>query len=211
MTWTPELDLSSDESSTLRVRIADAIIEDIRSGKLTPGTRLPGTRTLGTRLGVDRSTVIAAYDELGAQGWVVSRERSGVFVADFEERLAERGGSGRSRAPGFEWEEVPNAPIHGELARGVLHMAGGLPDARLMPVTELARALPARAPTARIQTARVRRPARARSAQARDSDDAEAAQRPAYHSGRGSHQSWQPDGHRAHRPASGAARRRRCG
>src|SRR5215813_10342844 len=45
-------------------QIASAVTTDIKRGRLRPGDRLPGTRTLARALGVQRQTVVAAFDEL---------------------------------------------------------------------------------------------------------------------------------------------------
>lgn len=63
------------------VRIAAAIGDDIRRGVLRAGDRLPSTRELARRFGVNRNTVVAAYDELAAQGWIVARGAAGTFVS----------------------------------------------------------------------------------------------------------------------------------
>ena len=52
------------------VRIADAVTDDIRRGVLRAGDRLPSTRALATELGVNRNTVVAAFEELAAQGLI---------------------------------------------------------------------------------------------------------------------------------------------
>ena len=56
--------------SAVFVRVAKAISDDIRRGALQAGDRLPSTRALATELGVNRNTVVAAYDELAAEGWI---------------------------------------------------------------------------------------------------------------------------------------------
>jgi len=43
--------------------------------------RLPSTRALAADLGVSRNTVVLAYEQLAAEGYLVSRERSAVRVA----------------------------------------------------------------------------------------------------------------------------------
>lgn len=50
-------------------------------GQLVAGTRLPSSRLLAESLGVSRTTVALALDQLGAEGYVEGRERSGTFVA----------------------------------------------------------------------------------------------------------------------------------
>lgn len=54
----------------LFLQIARALSADIRRGRLAPGARLPGSRSLAASLGVHRNTVLAAYRELLAEGWL---------------------------------------------------------------------------------------------------------------------------------------------
>jgi GntR family transcriptional regulator/MocR family aminotransferase len=63
------------------VQIARAVSGDIRRGRLRPGDVMPGTRTLARTLGVHRNTVIAAYAELVAEGWITTENGRGTFVA----------------------------------------------------------------------------------------------------------------------------------
>lgn len=64
--------------------------EQILSGLIPAGSRLPSTRWLMKRLGVSRTTVIAAYAQLQADGFVISKVGSGTYVAPHvRERLVE--------------------------------------------------------------------------------------------------------------------------
>lgn len=54
--------------------------EDILCGKLKEGQKLPGKRTLSKELGVSVVTVQTAYDQLLAEGYIRSKERSGYYV-----------------------------------------------------------------------------------------------------------------------------------
>lgn len=53
----------------------------ILTGRLRPGVRLPPTRVLAADLGVSRNTVLAAYDQLLAEGFIEGRVGSGTYVA----------------------------------------------------------------------------------------------------------------------------------
>jgi GntR family transcriptional regulator / MocR family aminotransferase len=53
----------------------------VLSGALRPGAKLPSTRALASRLGVARASVVAAYEQLLAEGYVGGRAGSGTFVA----------------------------------------------------------------------------------------------------------------------------------
>jgi GntR family transcriptional regulator / MocR family aminotransferase len=69
-------------AGSLQAQIARGLREAIQRGRVATGTRLPGTRTLAAQLGVSRTTAALAIDTLIAEGFVVARPRSGVFVAD---------------------------------------------------------------------------------------------------------------------------------
>ena len=56
--------------------------DDILSGKLKSGYRLPSKRAMAENLSVSVVTVQNAYDQLLAEGYICSKERSGYFVAE---------------------------------------------------------------------------------------------------------------------------------
>jgi GntR family transcriptional regulator / MocR family aminotransferase len=62
-------------------RICDAIKGQIASGLLGPGARLPSTRSLAAEWGVSRTTVTAAYEQLGAEGYLETRQGARARVA----------------------------------------------------------------------------------------------------------------------------------
>ncbi|WP_329376907.1 PLP-dependent aminotransferase family protein [Streptomyces sp. NBC_01351] len=70
--------------------LAEALRRLVDEGDLTPGARLPSERGLAAALALSRSTVVAAYDELRADGTLASRQGSGTLVA-------RRSGGGRRR------------------------------------------------------------------------------------------------------------------
>ena len=53
----------------------------IHTGRLAPGTRLPSTRALASDLGLSRNTVMLAYEQLNAEGYLVSLGRAATAVA----------------------------------------------------------------------------------------------------------------------------------
>jgi len=70
------------ESGPLYRRIYHALKSSIRGGRLGPAARLPSTRALAGDLGVSRNTVMLAYEQLAAEGYLVSRDRSTTAVAE---------------------------------------------------------------------------------------------------------------------------------
>lgn len=74
------LALDRDDPRPLPTQIADQVRAAALTGRLTPGTRLPSTRRLAADLGVARGVAEAAWDQLRAEGWLVSRTGSGSWL-----------------------------------------------------------------------------------------------------------------------------------
>lgn len=60
----------------------------IESGHILPGTRLPPSRALSARLGIARGAVVAAFEQLVADGFAEARVGAGTFVAASVPRVA---------------------------------------------------------------------------------------------------------------------------
>jgi GntR family transcriptional regulator/MocR family aminotransferase len=130
--------------------IARAIAEDARTGRLAPGSRLPGSRELARSLRVHRNTVLAAYRELMAEGFLDTEPGRGTYLTktlpeqkprSWSKRRATRAdpASDRSR-PGFAFQATDRVELARSLPRGALGLFGGVPDTRLLPRASLARA-----------------------------------------------------------------------
>ena len=78
----PDLPLLIDRTSAtpLAVQIADGLRGAATAGRLRGGDRLPSSRALATQLGVSRTVVTAAYDQLHAEGWLSGRHGSGTYL-----------------------------------------------------------------------------------------------------------------------------------
>ncbi|MCL9776929.1 MocR-like pyridoxine biosynthesis transcription factor PdxR [Vibrio methylphosphonaticus] len=70
-----------NEGKTLQQALFEQIRERILCGSWLAGARLPSTRALALELNVSRNTVIHTYDQLLAEGYLVSKAKSGFFVA----------------------------------------------------------------------------------------------------------------------------------
>jgi GntR family transcriptional regulator / MocR family aminotransferase len=137
--WVAALVVHRTGKGSFTLRIARAIIEEIQRGRLSAGDALPGSRELAAALNVNRKTVSAAYDELVAQGWVLSDPRRGTFVAD--SLTAARP---RLRPASAKVLRMPRAAaIDGPLLwppEGSIIFDDGLPDQRLIPAEAIAQA-----------------------------------------------------------------------
>ncbi|MES2414045.1 MAG: PLP-dependent aminotransferase family protein [Pseudomonadota bacterium] len=74
--------LMKTAAQSLTEQLYSRFAERIRDRLLPPGARLPSVRLCAQQQGVSVSTVVAAYDQLQAQGLVVARRNSGFFVRD---------------------------------------------------------------------------------------------------------------------------------
>jgi GntR family transcriptional regulator/MocR family aminotransferase len=136
----PELILAlPEDDQPLYLRVARAIEDAIRGGRLRPGDAMPGSRSLADRLGVHRNTVKNAYAELIAQDWLRTQPSSSTFVSPTLPVMKVRPSSG-ARDCGFAMPALalPPADNWAHLGGAQLNFWGM--DPQLMPVKALARA-----------------------------------------------------------------------
>ncbi len=81
--------LMKTSSQSLTEQLADRFAQRIRSRLMAPGARLPSVRQCAEQHNVSPSTVVAAYDQLLAQGLVEARKNRGFFVREMHPALAE--------------------------------------------------------------------------------------------------------------------------
>ena len=139
------IDRSADEP--LNRQLYFAIREAILDGRLKPGMRLPASRSLARDLNLSRNTVVVAFDQLLAEGYVEGRTGAGTFVSATlpedlltirAERMGRRGGT-RTGGPrlskrGASLSQMrPALPSRGEA------FSSGLPELDLFPFDEWAR------------------------------------------------------------------------
>ncbi|QMW00736.1 MocR-like pyridoxine biosynthesis transcription factor PdxR [Spirosoma foliorum] len=74
------IQIDKDADTAIYLQVVNALIQQIRRGQLRSGSKLPGSRELAEALSIHRKTIVAAYDELMAQGWIEMIPRKGTFV-----------------------------------------------------------------------------------------------------------------------------------
>lgn len=72
------IDLNSD--CPIYEQIYEFIKNEIKNGHILPDTKLPSTRSLAQSLKISRTTVVNAYEQLLAEGYLKSRGGSGYIV-----------------------------------------------------------------------------------------------------------------------------------
>lgn len=75
------IELHRDSPIALHRQVAAAVRDVIRAGRLPAGATLPASRTLAADLGVSRGVVVEAYQQLAAEGYLVSHAGGYTRVA----------------------------------------------------------------------------------------------------------------------------------
>lgn len=142
--WSPAVELDRSSEEPLYLQIVRAAVADIRRGRLRPGDGLPGTRALAEALGVNRNTTLSAYQELEAEGWIVSEPDRGSFVSAKLPLLLEDEESSIAASDSGSWTAPTplTEPFFQPRAtdREGFRLIPDLPDVRLAPTTALHRA-----------------------------------------------------------------------
>ncbi len=123
--------LHSDSEVPLYRQLFEQIAARIRSGELARGERLPATRELASLLGINRTTVSAAYEILESEGLIAGQVGRGSFV------------TGNSTRPGgsVDWngllERSDNPPAGpAAVGRGVISFVMSRPSRDLFPLDD---------------------------------------------------------------------------
>ncbi|WP_395394063.1 PLP-dependent aminotransferase family protein [Novosphingobium sp. BL-8A] len=136
--------IDPERGTPIYMQIIHALIRDIETGRLASGTYLPSSRELANALGVNRKTVVLAYEDLIAQGWLSTEGTRGTMVS----RSLPTGTSSQTATPEpeqrveqthYRFAEPPARALALPGGRGI-KLDEGAPDGRLFPADQLARA-----------------------------------------------------------------------
>ncbi|WP_245274384.1 PLP-dependent aminotransferase family protein [Mesorhizobium sp. L2C066B000] len=129
------VDRSSDEP--MHRQIYGALRRFILDGQIQQNTLLPSTRSLAEDLKVGRNTVIAAYDQLLAEGFIEARAGSGTWVAPIQQKrppAALRAGLAAPQKLSRRGQTIVNGPQPPRNA-GVINFHPGVPETASFPFT----------------------------------------------------------------------------
>jgi GntR family transcriptional regulator/MocR family aminotransferase len=143
--FVPAIRISPSREMPLYLQVVRALIGEIQRGRLPPGSFLPSSRELATALGVNRKTIVLAYEELTAQGWLAPNTTRGTAVSpslpDQSPNLSKHG-TGASSGPTsaeYKFRPPPSSPL--AIPTGPWRkLDEGAPDGRLFPADLLSRA-----------------------------------------------------------------------
>lgn len=118
-TSSPDLLLTIERGSSepLRAQLERQLRDAIRTGRLASGERLPSSRAMAAQLGMSRGLVQDCFEQLVAEGYLVSRGGSATRVADVAARD----------------DAVPAVETPAPAPRLVADFAAGVPDLGLVP------------------------------------------------------------------------------
>jgi GntR family transcriptional regulator/MocR family aminotransferase len=140
------IEIDKECKTPVYLQIANKMIVQIKKGILKPGLKLPGTRELAKELQVHRKTIVAALDELDAQGWIEIVPYSGTYVKETMpevrgKRLVSRDGQPIhfAKQTGFSVLKNKFLPQPHRVKPYYLEINEGYPDVRLAPVEALSR------------------------------------------------------------------------
>jgi GntR family transcriptional regulator/MocR family aminotransferase len=144
--WRSIIALQKDGTTPIYLQIANSIIQEMKKGRIGPGIKLPGTRQMSELLDVHRKTLVRAYEELDAQGWIEMHPSKGTFTSkelpEINPRRFYMKAETRNSFPaktGFTVRINNNIRKPALPYRNITGFHDG-PDVRLMPVNELGRA-----------------------------------------------------------------------
>ncbi len=105
----------------IKDQVYHALREAILSGRLHAGSKVPSGRALAEMMGISRNSVIAGFERLQDEGYLITRRGAGTFVAD---NLPDHAISGPVASPADEAGEQVTAnisPLAEILQSQVLH------------------------------------------------------------------------------------------
>jgi GntR family transcriptional regulator/MocR family aminotransferase len=144
--WKSIIQFDKNSETPVYLQIANAIIQEMKKGRIGPGIKLPGTRQMAETLNVHRKTVVNAYEELDAQGWIEMRASKGSFTnKELPEINPIRFSNQSKRTNSFPGQTGYHVQVNDKIRKPVLPYRNIIgfhdgPDVRLIPVDELGRA-----------------------------------------------------------------------
>ncbi len=94
--------LDRKSSETLHKQLINKLKENILGGNVSKGEKLPSSRELAINLKVSRIVTLAAYEQLIAEGYLVSKAGSGTFISS---NIPETTNNGIKKYLGPDWFE----------------------------------------------------------------------------------------------------------
>nr|WP_322624933.1 PLP-dependent aminotransferase family protein [uncultured Flavobacterium sp.] len=139
------IQLKPNDATALYLQIVFEFIKAIQMGLLPEGTKLPGTRLLCKALGINRNTLIKAFEDLESQGWIEILPNKGTFILSKPNKtnraekpvIASQKTEGISTGFSFAQSALLENPV--EVSTLQHSFNDGQPDPRLLPADAIGR------------------------------------------------------------------------
>ena len=143
--WDLNLHITKSSGVVVYLQIAQQIIDEIQRGRLVPSAAMPGSRELAESLKVNRKTIVLAYDELIAQGWLTTESRRGTFVSAKLPHFSPPNQSNKDLKQRVTETPTPvlakyASTIEEENIAHLIDFNDGIPDTRLIPFETISKA-----------------------------------------------------------------------
>ena len=129
--WKSMLSYDRKEPRPVYLQISDGVINEIMQGRIKKGLKMPGSRHLAESLSVNRKTILQAYDELMAQGYMEIIPAKGTFI---KESLPEIKLQLLNEPSKKETRSIDKEISKYDLPRGEYVIDDGTPDYRIAPI-----------------------------------------------------------------------------
>lgn len=135
------LSLDSSSETPLYRQLANSVSRLIAQGTIQSGEKLPATRELASQLGLNRTTVAAAYSSLEDAGLIRGHVGRGSFVAE-NIPLPRAAATNDAFASGADWDSIlpaPGSPLSQPASGIEISFANSRPSSDAFPVDEFRR------------------------------------------------------------------------
>lgn len=140
ITFSQIIKIDRRKSDAVYLQIVYQFIQAVQRCILEAGQQIPGSRGLSQELGVHRKTVVAALEELQAQGWVVTKANVGTFVCNPNINSGKAGaGFSFPENAGFNFRKSFILDAPSQENECPYRFTAGEPDYRIIKTDELAR------------------------------------------------------------------------
>ncbi len=136
--------LDKQLKTPIYLQLTQQLINAIQRGYLSTNAKLPGSRSMGDIFNLHRKTVIAAYDELAAQGWIEIIPNKGAVVLPSNKRQLKKQAyshlvalSGYPENTGYSFSSSNLLDKISEESDCLLQLNDGQPDYRLAQLSYL--------------------------------------------------------------------------
>ncbi|MFC9560787.1 PLP-dependent aminotransferase family protein [Agromyces sp. NPDC056965] len=123
----PIIDVDRSSAVPLGAQLVDELRRRVLGGSLRPGDPVPSTRALASAIGISRSVVVAAYDQLAGEGYLDSRQGAVTRVAELQPRT-ERAADAAAAGPGTTAARSASPSVEAAPAEPRINLLPGRPS-----------------------------------------------------------------------------------